>query len=79
MSAVWVYLIFWLLVGPEISQKEREERSEEVLYIEKMRNEQLNFASIGERTAAMNEAEHIENGELGKGATAVMRNSTSDA
>jgi SHS family lactate transporter-like MFS transporter len=78
MGAVWVYLIFWLLVGPEISQKEREERSEEVLYIEKMLNEQLDFASIGEKTAAMSAAEHIENGELRKAAPVVMRNSLSD-
>lgn len=71
MAAVWVYLTFWLLLGPEISQKEREEISEDILNIVKFRKEQVSFASIGEKrafSAAMNEVEQIERGEIGEGA-----------
>ena len=45
--------------------------------MEKMGKEHSNFASIGEKTAVIKEAEHIEIGELFKGAPSVIRNNTS--
>lgn len=69
MAAVWVYLILCLLLGPEISQAERDEMAEETLNIERFCKEDFSFTDVEgkkEFLAAMNKAKQMESEETGK-------------
>lgn len=52
MGAVWAYMLFFLLLGPEMSQEERQEQAEAALYLERLRLEGVSLTQIGEKRAA---------------------------
>ncbi|KAF2179221.1 MFS general substrate transporter [Zopfia rhizophila CBS 207.26] len=58
MGAVWAYMVFWLLLGPEMSQEEREEQRLEAMAWEEERRSGRSLADMGARRAR---------GEVGKG------------
>lgn len=47
MGAVWAYMFFWLFLGPEISEEERQELAEEAALLERMRLDGASLAEIG--------------------------------
>ena len=47
MGAVWVYIILFVFVGPEMSQSEREEEAAIVLEYESLREQGVSLADIG--------------------------------
>ncbi|KAI0517292.1 carboxylic acid transporter [Xylaria bambusicola] len=53
MAAVWVYMLVFLLLGPEMSQEERDEYAAEAHHIERMRKEGVNLSEIGANKAKM--------------------------
>ncbi|KAL1961774.1 hypothetical protein VTN77DRAFT_1061 [Rasamsonia byssochlamydoides] len=54
MGAVWAYMLFFLLLGPEMSQEERLEEAEAALSLEKLRLEGVSLVQIGEKRAVIN-------------------------
>lgn len=71
MAAVWVYMLVFLLLGPEMSQEERAEYGAAADRIEKLRKQGVSLADIGAQTAAKlsdenekpTDVEHIEDKE----------------
>jgi len=51
MGAVWVYILLWLLLGPEMSQEEREEQRNEALAWEIERKSGRSLAEMGANRA----------------------------
>jgi SHS family lactate transporter-like MFS transporter len=49
MGAVWAYDAFVLFIGPEMSQAEREEEAEASLEFERLRQEGMSLAEVGQR------------------------------
>lgn len=47
MGAVWAYMLFWLVLGPEMSQEEREEQRLEALAWEEERKSGRSLAEMG--------------------------------
>ncbi|KAH8156734.1 hypothetical protein CIB48_g11509 [Xylaria polymorpha] len=53
MAAVWVYILIFLLLGPEMTQEERAEYGAAADQIEKMRKEGVSLADIGAERAKL--------------------------
>ncbi|GAW25351.1 putative MFS SHS lactate transporter [Rosellinia necatrix] len=53
MAAVWVYMLIFLLLGPEMTQEERAEYGAAANHIEKMRKEGISLAEIGANRAKL--------------------------
>ncbi|KAI1175128.1 carboxylic acid transporter [Nemania sp. FL0916] len=53
MAAVWVYMLIFLFLGPEMSQEERAEYAAEANRIEKMRKEGVSLTEIGVEKAKL--------------------------
>ncbi|KAF2115634.1 sugar transporter family protein [Lophiotrema nucula] len=51
MGAVWAYMLFFLLLGPEMKQEEREEQRQEALAWEEERKSGRSLVEMGERRA----------------------------
>jgi len=51
MGGVWAYDFFWLFVGPEMSQEERDQETEATLSLEKLRGEGMSLDQIGREMA----------------------------
>jgi len=51
MGAVWAYVLFWLLLGPEMTQEEREEQRVEAQEYERERMSGRSLKEIGARRA----------------------------
>ncbi|KAF2642851.1 sugar transporter [Massarina eburnea CBS 473.64] len=51
MGAVWAYILLWLILGPEMSQEEREEQRIEALAWEEERRSGRSVAEMGARMA----------------------------
>jgi SHS family lactate transporter-like MFS transporter len=51
MGAVWTYLFLVLLLGPEMSQEERQAEAEAAVHMERLRSEGVSLVQIGERRA----------------------------
>ena len=51
MGAVWAYMLFWLLLGPEVTQEEREEQRVEAQEYERERMSGRSSKEIGARRA----------------------------
>lgn len=49
MGAVWVFMLFFLFWGPEMSQEERDEQAEAALSFERLRAEGVSLAEIGQQ------------------------------
>lgn len=47
LGAVWVYILLFVFVGPEMSQAERDEEAEVTLEYERMRAAGVSLAEIG--------------------------------
>ena len=62
-GAVWAYILFFVLLGPEMTQEEREERAVEAKEFEELRLSGASLAEIGAqriRTKEAKSAEHVE-------------------
>lgn len=62
-GAVWAYILFFVLLGPEMTQEEREERAVEAKEFEELRLSGQSLAEMGAqriRTKAAKSAEHVE-------------------
>jgi SHS family lactate transporter-like MFS transporter len=57
MGAVWAFMLLFLLLGPEMSQEERQEQAEAALYLERLRLEGVSLVQIGEKRALNNSDE----------------------
>ncbi|KAI0806569.1 carboxylic acid transporter [Xylaria sp. FL0064] len=53
MAAVWVYILIFLFLGPEMTQEERADYGAEADHIEKMRKEGVSLADIGANRAKL--------------------------
>ncbi|KAI0911764.1 carboxylic acid transporter [Ustulina deusta] len=53
MAAVWVYILIFLFLGPEMSPEERDEYAAEADHIEKMRKEGVSLVDIGANRAKL--------------------------
>ncbi|KAI0203210.1 carboxylic acid transporter [Astrocystis sublimbata] len=53
MAAVWVYMLVFLFLGPEMTQEERTEYAATADQIEKMRKDGVNLATIGAERAKL--------------------------
>lgn len=51
MGAIWVYLLVFLFIGPEMTPEEREKEAHEAYQYEKLRKEGASLTEIGERMA----------------------------
>ena len=51
MGAVWAYMFFFLILGPEMSQEERDEEAEAAAELERLRLEGVSLIHIGEKNA----------------------------
>lgn len=67
MGAVWAYMLFFLLLGPEMSQEERQEEAEAALYLERLRLEGVSLAQIGEKRAVNSSGSSSSNNNSGDG------------
>lgn len=47
MGAVWAYMVFFLFLGPEMTQAERDEEADAALRLERLRREGVSLADIG--------------------------------
>jgi len=52
MAAVWAYMVFFLLIGPEMTQEERAERAREAMEFEELRSQGISLQEIGRQRAA---------------------------
>ncbi|KAJ5335297.1 hypothetical protein N7452_007700 [Penicillium brevicompactum] len=48
MGAVWAFILFFLFLGPEMSQEERDEEAEAALQLESLRKQGVSLAEIGQ-------------------------------
>jgi MFS transporter, SHS family, lactate transporter len=60
MAAVWCYQLFFLLIGPEMTQEERAEQAAEAVSYEKSRKDGANLEDIGVARAMGEEKERNE-------------------
>jgi MFS transporter, SHS family, lactate transporter len=51
MGAVWAYMLIFLLIGPEMTQEEREEMAQEAREFEDLRRQGVSLKEIGEQRA----------------------------
>jgi len=79
MGAVWAYMLFFLFLGPEMTQEERDEMSEEAKEFEDLRRQGMSLTEIGrqrartgkglsdfEKSNVVEQREHHESDEDGK-------------
>lgn len=64
MGAVWAYIFFFLILGPEMSQEERDEEAEAASELERLRLEGVSLTQIGEKKATKVEEEHRDSKEV---------------
>ncbi|CAG8097883.1 unnamed protein product [Penicillium salamii] len=48
MGAVWAFVLFFLFWGPEMSQEEQDEEAEAALHLERLREQGVSLAEIGQ-------------------------------
>ncbi|KAI1147801.1 carboxylic acid transporter [Nemania diffusa] len=53
MAAVWIYMLIFLFLGPEMSQEERDQYAASANEIERMRKEGISLAEIGAERAKL--------------------------
>ena len=51
MGSVWAYDFFWLFVGPEMTQVERDEAAEDAIHYERLKKEGMSLTQIGSARA----------------------------
>jgi SHS family lactate transporter-like MFS transporter len=51
MGSVWAYDFFWLFVGPEMTQEERDEAAEDAMHYERLKKEGMSLTQIGSARA----------------------------
>lgn len=62
MGIIWAYDFFWLFLGPEMTQDERNEEAEDVRHYEWLKKEGVSMTEIGNARARGN-FKNIETGE----------------
>ncbi|KAK5017950.1 hypothetical protein LTR16_002152 [Cryomyces antarcticus] len=60
MGAVWVYLLLFLFLGPEMSQEEREVEAEAAMQFERLRAQGVSLAEIGASRAKGQDLAELE-------------------
>ncbi|KAK5016112.1 hypothetical protein LTR60_002561, partial [Cryomyces antarcticus] len=60
MGAVWVYLLLFLFLGPEMSQQEREVEAEAAMQFERLRAQGVSLAEIGASRAKGQDLAELE-------------------
>ncbi|KFZ08946.1 hypothetical protein V502_09050 [Pseudogymnoascus sp. VKM F-4520 (FW-2644)] len=60
MGAVWAYDVIMLLIGPEMSQEERDEEAEAGLQLERLRKAGMSLSEVGAASETLKEERELE-------------------
>lgn len=70
MGAVWAYDVIMLLIGPEMSQEERDEEAEAGFQLEGLRKAGMSLSEVGAANEMLREERELELERLKSGAVA---------
>lgn len=60
MGAVWAYDVIMLLIGPEMSQEERDDEAEAGLQLERLRKAGMSLSEVGAASETLKEERELE-------------------